>query len=230
MSTFALVHGGGGGAWDWHLVQPELLTLGHDPVAIDLPIEEPAATLGDHAEAMVAALDGRDDVLVVGHSLGGMVAPLVAARLGARASAVLYVAGMVPRPGESFGGWWEAVDHAGAIAERDAHEGAPPAGDLETFLQDVEPSLAHEALGRARDPHAHALSLPWPLERLPDVPARSLLCRHDRMFPPDLMRRVTRDRLGIEPDEMDGGHMPMLARPVELAAWLAGCAVPAAGG
>ncbi|MGP4088491.1 hypothetical protein [Streptomyces sp. KR55] len=34
------------------------------------------------------------------------------------------------------------------------------------------------------------------------------------------MRRVVRDRLGIIPDEMDGGHFPMLARPEDLAAGL----------
>ena len=30
------------------------------------------------------------------------------------------------------------------------------------------------------------------------------------------MRRVVRERLGIVPDEMDGGHLPALARPREL--------------
>ncbi|HEX6417260.1 MAG TPA: hypothetical protein VFZ77_02145 [Acidimicrobiales bacterium] len=46
------------------------------------------------------------------------------------------------------------------------------------------------------------------------------LCRHDRLFPPDLQRRVARERLGLVPDEMDGGHLPALARPRELAARL----------
>ena len=47
---------------------------------------------------------------------------------------------------------------------------------------------------------------PWPLEAWPDVPTRVLLCRGDRMFPAEFQRRVARERLGIEPDEMDGGH------------------------
>jgi hypothetical protein len=37
------------------------------------------------------------------------------------------------------------------------------------------------------------------------------------MFPAGWLRGVVRDRLGIECDELDGGHMPMLARPAELA-------------
>jgi hypothetical protein len=37
------------------------------------------------------------------------------------------------------------------------------------------------------------------------------------MFPASFQRRVVRDRLGFEPDEMDGGHLTALSRPVELA-------------
>ena len=58
---------------------------------------------------------------------------------------------------------------------------------------------------------------PWPLEAWPDVPTKVLLCRDDRMFPADFQRRVARERLGIEPDEMDGGHYIALSRPAELA-------------
>ena len=58
---------------------------------------------------------------------------------------------------------------------------------------------------------------PWPLDAWPDVPTRFLLCRDDRFFPADFQRRVVRERLGFEPDEMDGGHLPALARPDELA-------------
>ena len=54
-----------------------------------------------------------------------------------------------------------------------------------------------------------------------DVPTRFLLCRDDRFFPADFLRRVVRDRLGIEPDEMPGGHLPAPAHPDELVEWLA---------
>ena len=49
------------------------------------------------------------------------------------------------------------------------------------------------------------------------MPTRFLLCRDDRFFPAEFQRRVVADRLGITPDEMDGGHLPALARPKELA-------------
>ena len=58
---------------------------------------------------------------------------------------------------------------------------------------------------------------PWPLEAWPDVPTRVLLCRDDRMFSAEFQGRVARERVGIEPDEMDGGHCVSISRPRELA-------------
>jgi pimeloyl-ACP methyl ester carboxylesterase len=58
---------------------------------------------------------------------------------------------------------------------------------------------------------------PSPLAAWPEVPTRVLLCRDDHMFPAAFVRRVARERLGITPDEIDGGHTPALSRPKELA-------------
>jgi hypothetical protein len=57
---------------------------------------------------------------------------------------------------------------------------------------------------------------PWSMAAWPDVPTRFLLCRDDRFFPAEFQRRVVSERLGLTPDEMDGGHLPALARPDEL--------------
>ncbi len=46
---------------------------------------------------------------------------------------------------------------------------------------------------------------------------RVLLCRDDRLFPAPFLRRVAEERLGIVPDEIDGGHTPALSRARELA-------------
>jgi hypothetical protein len=41
--------------------------------------------------------------------------------------------------------------------------------------------------------------------------------RDDRFFPLEFQRRVARDRLGISVDDMPGGHLLALSRPIELA-------------
>jgi hypothetical protein len=52
--------------------------------------------------------------------------------------------------------------------------------------------------------------------------AQRLTCRDDLLLPANFMRRVVRERLGIAPDEIDGGHCVALSRPKELADRLAG--------
>jgi pimeloyl-ACP methyl ester carboxylesterase len=49
-----------------------------------------------------------------------------------------------------------------------------------------------------------------------DVPTRVLAGRDDRLFPAAFQRRIARERLGIEADEIDGGHLVPLSRPREL--------------
>jgi pimeloyl-ACP methyl ester carboxylesterase len=205
VATFALIHGGGGSAWDWHLVVPELRERGHDPVAVELPCEDESAGWREYADAVVQAVGGRSDVVVVGHSLGGFTAPLVCVRIPL--DLLVLVAAMIPSPGELFADWW-----ANASYEESGYD---------VFYHDVPPELAAEARRRERDEASRALREPWPLEAWPDTPTRYLLCRDDRMFPAAWARRHARERLAIEPDEIDGGHYISLSRPRELADRLA---------
>jgi pimeloyl-ACP methyl ester carboxylesterase len=85
------------------------------------------------------------------------------------------------------------------------------------FYQDVPPELASEALKRGREQSEARIGEPSPLKAWPDVTTTVLLCRDDRLFPPGYVRRVAQERLGITPDEIDGGHTPALSRPKELA-------------
>lgn len=55
----------------------------------------------------------------------------------------------------------------------------------------------------------------------PDVPLHAIAGRDDRFFPLELQRRVARERLGVEPEVVPGGHLALLSRPAELAAALA---------
>ena len=129
---------------------------------------------------------------------------------------MVLVAAMVPRPGESGGEWWTNTGHAEARG--------PDASDdpVEIFLHDVPDDVARESEHHVHPQSGAPFEDPWPLDAWPDVPTRFLLCRDDRFFPADFQRRVVRERLGIEPDEMDGGHLPALARPQELAQRLLG--------
>jgi pimeloyl-ACP methyl ester carboxylesterase len=202
VATFALIHGGGSSAWDWHLVAPELRARGHEPVAVDLPTSDESAGWWAYAQAVADALAGSRDVIVVGHSLGGFTAPLVCALMPV--DLLVLVAAMIPSPGERFDEWW-------------ANAGYQPSGFDDVFYHDVPEELAAAAQRRGGDETAKALREPWPLAAWPDTPTRYLLCRDDRMFTAAWARRHARERLGIEAGEMDGGHYIALSRPRELA-------------
>jgi pimeloyl-ACP methyl ester carboxylesterase len=57
----------------------------------------------------------------------------------------------------------------------------------------------------------------WPLPAWPDVPTRVVAGRHDRLLPLDLIQRLARERVGVEADVVDSGHLPALSRPDDLA-------------
>ncbi|MGY1728043.1 alpha/beta fold hydrolase [Geodermatophilus sp. SYSU D01062] len=219
VAVFLLVPGAGGRAWYWHRLVPELERRGHRAVAVDLPADDDTAGLRRYAEVATAALDARSadgDAVVVGQSMGGLTAPLVAARRPVRLLVLLNA--MVPRPGETGGEWWDAVGQAEARAACARAQGRPVDDDVESdFSHDVPPEVwaagAEHAGGQSGTPFGE----PWPLAAWPDVPTRVLAGAEDRFFPVALQRRVASERLGLEIVEVPGGHLCALSRPGELA-------------
>jgi SAM-dependent methyltransferase/predicted alpha/beta hydrolase family esterase len=223
LSTFVLIHGASDVGWYWHLVEAELRARGHDVVAPDLPADDESLDLNDYADAVVAAVADRRDLILVAQSFGGFTAPLVAVRLPV--DALVFVAAMIPAPGEAPNDWWQRTDYRNAVAEQAARDGGATGSEdpYVSFYHDVPRELAAQALSQARaHPSAACGVSPWPLEALPDVPTHFVLCTEDRFFPPDFLRRTVADRLGVVPDEIAAGHCVALSRPKELADILEG--------
>jgi pimeloyl-ACP methyl ester carboxylesterase len=223
VARYALIPGAGADPRVYEATIGELRALGHDALAPELPLREQSAHPSDHADAVAAALaPGDGDVVVVGQSLGAFAAPLVSTR--APVAKLILLAPMIPKPGESAGEWWENTHHGEAIADLLERHGQMSSWSgeaiAEVFLHDVDPGVARRSEPLQGAPGAGMFTEPWPLRAWPDVPTRVLAPREDRLFPLEFQRRVTRERLGIEADEMGGGHLPMLSRPRELAARL----------
>lgn len=218
MATYVLIHGAASDSWYWHLVVPELRARGHDVVAPDLPSDDDAAGLAEYTDTVIDAIGDRTDLFVAAQSLGGFTAPLVCDRVPVRL--LILVAAMVPSPGESPGDWWANTGWETARREQAERDGRRVDGELDVmaeFFHDVPPDVVAEAMARGeRAQSGTPMGKPWPLPAWPDVPTRFLLCRHDRFFPADFMRRVVGERLEIIPDEMDGGHLPALGSPTQL--------------
>lgn len=235
MATYVLVPGADGSGWYWHLVVPELRAAGHDAVCVDLPTHDSAdldACADAIAEAASGALeaarrDGRESgpLVLVAQSLGGFSAPLACSRVPV--DAMVLVNAMVPRPGETAGEWWDATGQPAARAARaeaDGRHGPDAEFDLRTdFFHDVPAAVTEEAFAAAPGgPPSAVFAQPWPLESWPDVPTRFLQGRDDRFFPLEFQRRVVRERLGLDVEEVPGGHLGALSHPKELARALTG--------
>ena len=146
---------------------------------------------------------------------GASTTPIAGQRLPV--SSIVLVNAMVPLPGETPGEWW---GNTGAIEARD--EAAVVGGygpfELETyFLHDVDTTGLRDEQYPESD---RVFGTPCSFSRWPDVPIRVLAGADDRFFPLALQQRVARDRLGIEPDVLPGGHLIALAQPQLVADYL----------
>jgi pimeloyl-ACP methyl ester carboxylesterase len=219
MATYVLVPGGGGDPWEWHRLVPEIEARGHDAIAVRLPAEDDAASWHEYAEAVVDALGDRGDVTVVAASMGGFTAPIVCTRR--RVELLVLLNPMIPVPGETFSAWWSNTESGVARREYHGTIGLTPEDaddDAVIYYHDLSAGVRTEAMSRVwQDQSATPLDEPWPLEAWPDVPTRVLAGRHDRMFPLEFQQRIARERLGLEVDEIDGGHMVAMSNPAELA-------------
>ena len=225
MATFGLVHGAGHGAWCWERLTPLLEALGHRVVAMDLPCEDPTAGARRYAEVVDEALPPTKDLVLVGHSLAGLTIPLVAARHPVRR--LVYLCAIVPELGRSLADQ-VAADPALYDPVLRAHPGRLTAPDGTTtlrdaaaardiFYQDCSPEDIGWAFARLRPQAAAPRREPCPLQAWPAVETAYVLCREDHAISPLWSRRVAKERLGVEPIELDGGHSPFISRPAALA-------------
>jgi pimeloyl-ACP methyl ester carboxylesterase len=219
MATFALIPGGGGDPWEWHRLVAELTSRGHEAIAIRLPAEDDTAGWSDYADAVVDAIGDRDAVILVAASMGGFTAPIVCTRR--RVDLLVLLNAMIPVPGETFNTWGANTGSRPASREYHASLGlstVEAGNDAVIYYHDLPSDIRAEAQARTWQHQSMTpLDEPWPLGSWPDVPTRVLAGRHDRLFPLAFQRRVARERLAIEVDEIDGGHLLAMSNPGALA-------------
>jgi pimeloyl-ACP methyl ester carboxylesterase len=221
VSIFALVHGAWHGPWCWERVTGPLRGRGHEVVVPELPSDDTELGLEDYAETIDRALGDAEDVVLVPHSLGGLVGPVVAARRPLKA--LVYVCALVPEPGLSFSEQLAGSNERILLFEGGRmvdEQGRSYWGDRDATTSimygDLEPDDADWAFERLRAQAQKSQG-----ERSPAPPpglrTESIIGVHDRIVSPDWSRRVARERLGAEPVELPSGHFPMITHPEPLA-------------
>lgn len=213
-ATFVLVHGAWGGGWDWWTVDSMLTSHGHRVERVTLTglgervhLASPEIGLGTHVTDVVNRIEWErlDDVVLVGHSYGGVIATMVADRMPERIRRVVYVDAILPEQGSSIA---DVMAPLGYDITRGAADGFVPA-----------------SRGAAERPAPK--DVPHPLRTLTDtvalrhavlpVPATYILTEQPEHLPDTFQPFAERAAgLGFAVRRMEADHVPERSAPAEL--------------
>jgi pimeloyl-ACP methyl ester carboxylesterase len=229
MTTVVLVHGAYHGAWCWERLVPELTSRGLATLTPDLPCDDAGAGLAEYAEVVDAAVGDSDDLMLVGHSLGGSTIPLIAARRPVRQMVFLCSVPIPPGPpvvGQLPSLVWPAYLAAPRFHDEMGRELMANQSARELFFDDVDEPEALRAVARLRPQAQRPLIEPSPLRSWPDVPYRVILTADDRV----VSVTAAQSWLGAHGALiLPGSHSPFLSRPAALADMLVALAGSDAG-
>jgi len=111
MATYLICHGAWSGGWSWKKMRPLLRAAGHEVLTPSYTglgerahLAHPLVDLETHIEDILAVIATEDlrDIILVGHSYGGMVATGVADRVPDRVRHLVYLDAFVPADGQSL--------------------------------------------------------------------------------------------------------------------------------
>jgi pimeloyl-ACP methyl ester carboxylesterase len=107
-NNYVLIHGAWLGKFCWAEVTPRLEALGNNVLTIDLPAHGDDSTppentsLEGYRDTVLGLIGDRTDVILVGHSMAGVVISAVAEAIPDRLKSLVYVCAYLPRSGESL--------------------------------------------------------------------------------------------------------------------------------
>jgi pimeloyl-ACP methyl ester carboxylesterase len=110
-ATFLVCHGAWSAGWAWKKMHPLMQTAGHRLVTPTFTglgerahLANPSIDLETHIEDILNVIKYEDlrEVVLIGHSYGGMVASGVADRARERIAQLIYLDAFVPRDGQSL--------------------------------------------------------------------------------------------------------------------------------
>ena len=238
MSALVLIHGAWHGAWCWRRVLPGLRAAGHEAHAVTLTgvgerahLLRPDLRLRDHIADVLGLIDAEElgvDLVLVGHSYGGLVMTGVADALlarGLKPRHLVYVDAVTPHPGESWSSQ-HAPETVRARLEAAAQrpDGAMPPPDAAVFGLD---GADRDWVNRRQTPQPAGVyqdRLDFDAARIATLPRTFIDCTAPALPTIAVMRERVRREPGWQVVELATGHDPMISAPEALVALLLDCA------
>jgi pimeloyl-ACP methyl ester carboxylesterase len=231
---FVLVHGAWHGGWCWEEVEGHLGKAGAEAMAVNLPGRGADArpfdqlTLDSYVDEVIAALDAAPaPVVLVGHSLGGVVISQVAERAPEKVATLVYLCAILLHDGQSTLDVMAKDPDSLLLSNITINEAAT--------ASQVAPDAVHDLFygdcSREVSDRAASLLVPEPIVpsstpihvtdgRWGMVERTYVLCDEDRAISPAKQRSMIAD-VGVDlVVEMQASHSPFLSRPEELAGLL----------
>lgn len=229
--TYVLIHGAWHGKWAWTKLQTELEARGHKVIAIDLPghgddtTPLQTVTIDAYVQRVGQVVQAQTEkVVLVGHSMGGLVISQVAEQYGNSIESLIYVAAFLPQSGESLL----------SIEGRNPAPTVPPAliPSADQSYLDIDPSKitslfyqdcteADIAFAKARLTSQATAPLATPVtltdEKFGKLPRFYVECTNDQAVNIALQRDMYTATPCQKVYTLASGHSPFFSVPVQLA-------------
>ena len=231
MSTYVLVHGAWHGRWCWDKVVPLLEQAGHQVEALDLPghgqdktpIRE--ITLAAYTNRVCEALDAHaEPIILVGHSLGGIVITQAAEERPNKIQRLVYLTALLLRNGETVRQFAQMESDSllvpNLVVNREQgyqtfKEGAPL---KDIFYGDCSQEDVDRAISllvfQPLAPGGTPVSIT--AERFGRVPRVYIECLRDRAIPPAIQQRMYTATPCQTILSMETSHSPFFSAPQQL--------------
>jgi pimeloyl-ACP methyl ester carboxylesterase len=224
VAVIVLCHGAWGSAWAWKKMRPLMAAAGHQfftPSYTGLGerahLANPSNDLETHIQDVIGVLKAEDlhDVVLMGHSYGGMVATGVADRARDRIKQLIYLDAFVPKDGQALADLVPAAQRQGMKDSAKAGDGwrvapNPPSGD--TSPEDLDWIMKH------RQPQSlKCFEQPLGLQAELTLPRTYIQCmRYADKGPFGQFATRAKSEAGWRVYEMDASHSPNVTAPDAL--------------
>jgi len=219
VKNIVLVHGAWADGSSWTKVVPLLEERGLHVVAV----QNPLSSLADDVAATKRIIDAQDGpVVLVGHSYGGAV--ISEAGNNPKVARLVFVAAFGPDTGESVG--TTAKDFAPAPVGpevkpiEDGFLVLTSKGVIEDFAQDLTAGEKQVLFATQAPTSGSVFGASMSDAAWRHKPSFYVVAENDRMIDPDYERFAAK-RMGAKILALPTSHVPMLARPKEVAAFIA---------
>jgi pimeloyl-ACP methyl ester carboxylesterase len=219
-----LVHGAVHGAWCWAPTLPHLQADSRvrSVVALDLPghgenrsIPDDDITLDNYVATVVDAVDSADlrNIVLVGHSLGGITITPAAHQLSDRLARLVYLTTTCPPAGKSVND----------LLVEETRPAFRMGMDMPTiFCTDFDDDQREWLTSRLGNEPTGPFTTPVTIERPPAaVEAIYIRCQRDEALSAAYQTEHA-ERIGAEIRSLDAGHSPFVTHPAELTALILG--------